>query len=33
MLNLEAEKGVIDKAGVNIPDYEVVTPSYVKPIY
>ncbi len=25
------EKGVIDKSGVNIPDYEVVTPSYVKP--
>ena len=24
-------KGVIDKSGVNIPDYEVVTPSYVKP--
>lgn len=25
------DKGVIDKSGVNIPDYEVVTPSYVKP--
>lgn len=24
-------KGVVDKSGVNIPDYEVVTPSYVKP--
>ena len=26
MLNLEAVKGIIDKEGVNIPDYEVVTP-------
>ena len=24
-------KGVVDKSGENIPDYEVVTPSYVKP--
>ena len=24
-------KGVVDKSGKNIPDYEVVTPSYVKP--
>ena len=25
------DKGVVDKSGINIPDYEVVTPAYVKP--
>ena len=30
-VKFRSDKGVIDKAGVNIPDYEVVTPSYVKP--
>lgn len=30
-VKFRSSKGIIDKAGVNIPDYEVVTPSYVKP--
>ena len=30
-IKFRQNKGVIDKSGENIPDYEVVTPSYVKP--
>jgi arylsulfatase A-like enzyme len=30
-VKLRQNKGVVDKNGENIPDYEVVTPSYVKP--
>ena len=30
-IKFRQDKGVMDKSGVNIPDYEVVTPSYVKP--
>lgn len=30
-INLRKDKGVLDKSGNNVPDYEVVPPAYVKP--